>query len=90
MWVPRNEDMGVPRNMVELLRVVKRGEWHYITAMVDGDKVQAEVHEAEVRRIASDPKGGLLAPDPRRYVFERAAQIVHTAQKQGTIDAPAR
>lgn len=62
--------------MVDLISVKKRGEWHYIDAMVDGVRVGAEVHEAEVRRIAGDPKGGLLAPDPRRYVYERAAQIV--------------
>ena len=68
--------------MVDLLKVDKRGEWHYIDAMVDGKRVKAEVHEAEVRRIAMDPKGGLMAPDPRKYVFERAAQIVKKYEDQ--------
>lgn len=67
--------------MIELIKVDKRGEWHYITARVDGDEVKAEVHEAEVRRVAADPRGGLTAPDPRRYVLERAAFIVHQSQK---------
>jgi len=68
--------------MVDLISVKKRGEWHTVDAMVDGTRVQAEIHEAEVRRIASDPKGGLLKDDPRRYVFERAAQIVKHHEDQ--------